>query len=110
DVRFGATSDLEHSSEQSCPAGAWREALANQRLEHRLHLAWRARQQENRRPTVFKKQPRRRPMWIRKNDSALGHQGLPAIDGRHCQAPSGKAFPDVVNNRIVKLEGDVECT
>ena len=69
DVRFGPAGDLQHAPEQPGAAGARREALAHDRLEHRLHLARRAGQQHERRAAVLEPEPGRGAVRVRRAPS-----------------------------------------
>ena len=57
DVRLGAPGDLQHAAEQTAAARARRESLADHRFEHRLHLARRSGQQDDRRPAALSHSP-----------------------------------------------------
>ena len=92
DRRFTLAGDAKQPAKQPrCPDMS-QQPLLDQRLEHRLQLARRTRQQHDEFFVVFDPQSRRRSVLVRQDDGAPRHHGLTPVDLGCSQPARGKAL------------------
>ncbi len=89
-------------------AGARREPRPHVAIDHRLHLAGRARHQRDHRIAMLDPQPGRGAVRVREHDGAARHLCLAPIVHRHLPAPRRKALLHRLDDRRILIERQVE--
>ena len=104
DVRLRAASDLEHAPKEAPAAAVRRHSILDRRVEHRLHLARRARQHHDAHSPVLDPQSGRGAVGVREDRGSARHHRLPAIDVGHRHAAPRKPRANVLDDGFVDLE------